>query len=74
MTNKEVHKQTGYAESTVRKYAPILGVKFYGTGRRKVYDWTDADVERFQEKCGKKRNEDKGKLEDILSKLAGKGE
>jgi hypothetical protein len=58
MTSLEVKEQTGYAESTVQKYAALLGVKYYGTGRRKVYDWTEADVKKFCEtiKNGEKRD------------------
>jgi hypothetical protein len=43
----EVIEVTSYAGSTVRKYSAILQVKYYGIGRRKTYDWSDADVTRF---------------------------
>jgi len=62
MTNKEVSEQTGIAESTVRKYAKILNIAFYGSGMHKVFDWKKADIDRLKKSIGKrgrKPNKDK---------------
>jgi hypothetical protein len=48
MTTQEIAMATGYAHSTVKKYAMILQVKYYGNGHHKVYDWSASDVARFQ--------------------------
>ena len=48
MTTKQVKEKTGIGLSTVLKYADILKIKYYGEGRRKVYDWQDADILRLK--------------------------
>jgi len=48
MTMKEVASLTGYAESTVRKYAPQLGIEYFGSGQHKVYNWKKADIDRLK--------------------------
>ena len=48
MTTKEVFALTGIAISTVCKYAVILNVEYHGEGRRKVYNWKKADIERLK--------------------------
>jgi len=45
---KEVASLTGYAESTVRKYAPQLGIEYFGSGQHKVYNWKKADIDRLK--------------------------
>ncbi|MHB9291309.1 hypothetical protein Holit_00383 [Hollandina sp. SP2] len=47
MQSDEVAKLTGYSKSTVRKYAPLLAIKYLGSGRGKIYDWTQEDMHRF---------------------------
>jgi hypothetical protein len=48
MTTKEVAALTGIAISTVLKYANILEVGYFGTGRRKVFEWKKSDVDRLK--------------------------
>jgi len=54
MTNKEVSELTGIAESTVRKYAKILNITFYGSGMHKVFDWKKADIDRLKKSIGRR--------------------
>jgi hypothetical protein len=54
MTTKEVADITGIALSTVLKYAVIMEITHYGTGRRKVYDWKKADIDRLKKTIGKR--------------------
>ena len=54
MTTKEVSELTGFAENTVIKYARILGIVYFGTGRRKIYDWKKADIDRLKKSIGKR--------------------
>jgi len=54
MTNKEVSELTGIAESTVRKYAKILNINFYGSGMHKVFDWKKTDIDRLRKSIGKR--------------------
>ena len=54
MTTKEVSELTGIAISTVCKYADILNIDHYGEGRRKVYDWKKADIDRLKKSIGKR--------------------
>jgi len=54
MTNKEVSELTGIAESTVRKYAKILEINYYGSGMHKVFDWKKTDVDRLKKSIGKR--------------------
>lgn len=54
MTTKDVAKATGFAEPTVLKYAKILGISYHGTGRRKIFDWKKADIERLKKSVGKR--------------------
>ena len=54
MTNKEISELTGIAESTVRKYAKILEINFYGSGMHKVFDWKKADIDRLRKSIGKR--------------------
>jgi len=53
MTTKEVSELTGIAERTIIKYASILGIAYFGTGRRKIYDWKKTDIERLKKSIGK---------------------
>jgi len=48
MTTKEVHELTGIAVSTITKYAREFNIKHFGEGRRKIYDWSKADIERLK--------------------------
>jgi len=48
MTTKEVSELTGIAISTVTKYARLLNIKHFGEGRRKVYDWQKADINKLK--------------------------
>jgi len=62
MNNKEVSELTGIAESTVRKYAKILEITYYGSGMHKVYDWKKTDIDRLKKAIGKRgRPPKKGK-------------
>ena len=61
MTNKEVAEQTGIAESTVRKYAKILNITFYGSGMHKVFDWKKADIDRLKKSIQKRGRKPKDK-------------
>ena len=54
MTTKEVSELTGIAISTVCKYADILGIDYYGEGRRKVYDWKKTDIDSLKKSIGKR--------------------
>jgi hypothetical protein len=54
MTSKEISDQTRIALSTVLKYAGILQITHYGTGRRKVYDWKKADIDRLKKSIGRR--------------------
>ncbi|GHV82119.1 hypothetical protein AGMMS49991_06770 [Spirochaetia bacterium] len=54
MTTKEVSEDTGIAPSTVLKYADILGVSYLGEGRRKIYDWKKADIDRLKKSIGRR--------------------
>ena len=54
MTTKEVALATGIAEPTVLKYAKILNITHYGTGRRKVFDWRNEDIEELRKSLGKR--------------------
>jgi hypothetical protein len=54
MTNKEAAEAVGVAEPTARKYAPILGIQYYGTGQHKVYDWKKSDLEKLKKSIGKR--------------------
>ena len=54
MTTKEVSELSGIAERTVIKYASILGIVYFGTGRRKIYDWKKADIDRLKKSIGKR--------------------
>jgi hypothetical protein len=54
MNNREASQKTGIAESTVRKYAAILNIKYYGEGRHKVYDWQEADLPLLRQAIGKR--------------------
>ena len=47
MNTKEVAEKTGVAERTVIKYACILKIKYYGEGRRKIYDWKESDIKKL---------------------------
>ena len=49
MSTKEIVERTGLAERTVHKYAVLLDIPYLGTGRRKTYLWTEADVPRLKE-------------------------
>jgi hypothetical protein len=75
MTNKEVSELTGFCNSTISKYAILLNVKFFGTGRHKIYQWTKADISRFKNSIkssdGKrdKRGETQKKLQKISKKV-----
>jgi len=53
LTTKEIAERTGLAERTVHKYAAILDIPFLGTGRRKVYLWTEADVLKLKDAADK---------------------
>jgi hypothetical protein len=37
-------------KSTAQKWAKANNVKFIGSGRRKDYEWTEADIKRFKER------------------------
>ena len=63
MTNKEVSEVTGIAESTVRKYAKILEIKFFGSGMHKVFDWRKTDIDRLKKSIGKRGRPKKDKTE-----------
>jgi hypothetical protein len=54
MTSQEISNQTGIALSTVLKYAGILQITYFGTGRRKVYDWRKSDIDRLKKSIGKR--------------------
>jgi len=54
MNNKEVSELTGIAESTVRKYAKILEINYFGSGMHKVYDWKKSDIDRLKKAIGKR--------------------
>ena len=47
MKSSEIAKLTGYAEITVIKYAPKLGIPCTGEGRHRTYHWAEADVARL---------------------------
>jgi DNA-binding transcriptional MerR regulator len=49
MTTKEVADITGIGLSTITKYAREFKIKHYGEGRRKIYDWSKADVEKLKQ-------------------------
>jgi hypothetical protein len=49
MTMIEAAGLAGCAESTARKYAPALNIEYFGTGRRKVYNWKESDIPRLKE-------------------------
>jgi len=53
MTTKEVSELAGIAERTAHKYAVILNIPYVGTGRRKIYTWTDMDIDRLKKSIGK---------------------
>ncbi|GAB6392297.1 MAG: hypothetical protein MdMp014T_1670 [Treponematales bacterium] len=46
MTTNEVMKITGAQSSTVRRWAAANGVAYTGEGRRKTYNYTEADIDR----------------------------
>ena len=48
--NSEVAGLCGRTLATVRAYAgkPENGIGFIGSGRRKIYVWTDSDIDRFR--------------------------
>jgi len=48
MDTQEVSALTGIAGRTVIKYAKLLEVAYYGTGRRKIYDWKKSDIDRLK--------------------------
>ena len=54
METEEVHKITGIATSTIRKYALLLDVEYTGTGRRKIYNWKKSDIEKLKKSIGKR--------------------
>ena len=54
MTSKQVRDITGLGLSTVNKYGHILGVKYYGEGRRKIYEWTEINIEALKESIQKR--------------------
>jgi hypothetical protein len=74
MKSIEVAKMTRYAHSTIKKYAAILGIQYIGAGRRKDYDWTEQDVERFLAAIGGTggRRDRRGETEKFLKKFAKK--
>jgi hypothetical protein len=50
INSAEVAELTGYASTTVRKYAKILNIPYIGgDSRRKTYMWSEADIIRFRE-------------------------
>jgi excisionase family DNA binding protein len=48
MTTKEVAELTGIGLSTITKYAREFKITHYGEGRRKIYDWSKADIEKLK--------------------------
>jgi len=62
MTTKEASELTGIAPSTVLKYAAILEISFFGTGRHKIYDWKKADIDRLKRSIGKRGRPKKDKI------------
>lgn len=52
---KTVAEITQSARPTVQKWAQTNITNFLGTGKRKIYIWTDEDIERF-----KNRNTQRG--------------
>jgi DNA-binding MurR/RpiR family transcriptional regulator len=54
MTTQEVSAKTGFSVPAVCKYARILNITHYGEGRRKVYDWSETDVELLKKSIGKR--------------------
>jgi hypothetical protein len=58
----------GCAESTARKYAPVLKIEYFGTGRRKVYNWKQADIPRLKEIIGKQGRPPKAKKPPVKAK------
>jgi DNA-binding MurR/RpiR family transcriptional regulator len=61
MTTQEVAEITGFAISTVCKYADILKIEHFGEGRRKIYNWKKTDVERLKKSIGKRGRPKKSK-------------
>lgn len=55
---KTVAELTGVSRETAQKWAAKNIGNVLGTGRRKIFIWTDADIERFKArdtKRGRKR-------------------
>jgi pimeloyl-CoA synthetase len=71
MTSDDISRLTGYSARTVIKYASILNIRYLGTGRRKIYDWTDSDIERFLEviKGADGSRDRRGETEKKLKKI-----
>ena len=53
MTCQEVASRYGVANITVVKWASANGVAYTGEGRRKTYQLTEEDCQRFVERPGK---------------------
>jgi hypothetical protein len=76
MTTQEVANLTGYAKRTIQKYAELLKIKYYGTGMRKIYDWMEEDIKRFQsailgaDGARDRRGETQKKLKKISKKTS----
>jgi hypothetical protein len=72
MTTKEVSEIVKISDRSVIDYANQLAVPFIGKGRRKEYQWTEADVQRLRlalenAKVGKPSNEEIARYEKIIA-------
>jgi len=50
MTSENVADRYGVVGATVRKWAAVNGVAYIGEGRRKTYQWTEEDCQRFEQR------------------------
>jgi phage antirepressor YoqD-like protein len=52
MTSAEIAKLTDVTVDAVNKWAAKNSVPYTGEGRRKIYPWNEADLERFKQREG----------------------
>jgi len=56
MTTEQVKKRTGLGISTITKYARLLNIKYYGEGKRKVFDWNEENINELRKFVQKPRH------------------
>ncbi|PIE98614.1 MAG: hypothetical protein CR988_02305 [Treponema sp.] len=61
LTTKEVAEKSETAEITARQWALNNNVESVGSGRGKIYLWTEADLERFKTRNKQRGNFSKAK-------------